>query len=171
MIGKRRCLLHPPTAYNYMGENMQMRISRHRREEVEITLCWVGELKQRYGDRQRLLMLPHSRGPLFDLLGKNQHKSCPSVSCFPRRTLLGQFVGGVSPRPRLGPICSATWLAPDDRVHFEKKFFRCLLELIFERWSTWCLLLGAGWGPEGDSGMNSLWITSPLLWLGAFAML
>lgn len=58
---------------------------------------------------------------------------------------------------------SVTGTTVGDQIHFKDKFFGRLLELIFERWSTWCLLPSSGSRPGDDSSMNSLWITSPLL--------
>lgn len=102
-----------------MGEKMQTRISIHGREEGRMIFCWMEEPEQRHGDRLPLT-LPHFKD--ISLTCRETEQILPLSFPFAGRTMLGQFTGDVSHTPGLRPICSATWPAPGDHIHFEKVF-------------------------------------------------
>lgn len=78
-----------------------------RREEEKITLCGMGEPEQRHGDRQLLLTLPHSKDISLTYL---ERSSTDLALEFPisQQNSAGSVHGGMSHRPGLGPISSAT---------------------------------------------------------------
>ena len=128
---------------------MQIRRFIHRKEERVIIRCGMEEHKQGCGNGQFLLTLPSCMGTAL-IYEEMAEALCPG---FP---ISLQNCAGLGYRCRIlcvgsGPLTvfptgshSVTGTTVGDQIHFKNKFFGCLLELIFERWSTWCLLPSSG---------------------------